>query len=132
MSANETLCGHERAVLLEALRPTVHPDWRIRDDVEDARCIRLAAIAGPGVAKLRAACLDTNDPAKIGELLVASLGLFGFTVNTLPSMGLPKVAFVYDRGRWVGTLPQARALLLRILMLPEGAMVDDVMRAVLQ
>jgi hypothetical protein len=128
-----TLCGHERDVLLEALRPTVHPNWHIRDASEDALCIRLTAIAGPGVAKLRAACLDTNDPAKLAALLAEALRERGAIMDVFVC-DEPRDKHVLIGVDGVGCIDptEARAALLRVLLLPEGATVDDVMRAVLQ
>jgi hypothetical protein len=141
VSANETLCGHERGVWLWALR-----HWA--SSPEHAR--RIANETHPR-DETCSAVKDATDPAKLAEFLAAALrerGLHVYDEDPGDSMRLPCVLLLADNGRiWIERfvdwndcqadphgldldLPQARALLLRILTLPEGATAEDAIRVI--
>jgi hypothetical protein len=134
-----TLCGHERKELRRALDfannstlDTVSRDWPRPNEASGALLH------------------DVHSPAKLAELLAEALRERGVDVASvertcmaLPHGNVMSISQGFD-GRifvrllsggyiqWQQTLtpPNARALLLRVLSLPAGATVEDVMKAV--
>jgi hypothetical protein len=113
-----TLYGHERETLLWALRAGEWPAFNWADRGLQAKWDAHEAV---------------TDPAKLAELLAEALRERGIVAASLSRDGRCIIAFVDTQGntrRREPDLPQARALLLRILTLPDGATAEDATRAI--
>ena len=127
MSLPSTICGHERDALIWACSPGFNSENCITTSMVKAVAFRA-----------------TRDPAKLAELMAEVLREKGVSACVADSalthvysdarivvwfsLGSIRLDYVEERDE-ILTLAQARAAMLRILSLPEGATADDATKA---
>jgi DNA-binding NtrC family response regulator len=126
-----TICGHELGTLQWALS-TFDPDDGLPScGCESAKC---------------QAQLVVDDPAKLAELLAEALRERGvdvpgpseqtfwaqLVIQPRRTEGVIEIDMPEDGPSFTLDMPQARAALLRVLSLPEGATAEDAVKAVSQ
>jgi hypothetical protein len=129
-----TICGHERDVVRLGIQilalsdnATAYADQIERDHNATGR--------------IKSVTRDLDDPAKLAELLAEALrerGVGAGCYVTMNGVLLWEPRATNGHGRLLGnqqtqlTTPQARAALLRVLSLPEGATAEDAVKVVAQ
>lgn len=133
---NDTICGLDRKALKSAL------EWQAQEWVDEFMIRDMARLSDEPIKSCFAAIVD---PEKLAAIIGETLRGFGFAdlsdMEFAPShearvkaqddqiMVCRRVNGAHKLGGPLVTMPHARALELRLLSLPEGATVDDALKA---